>query len=83
MKKKILQRLKRGGYDIHFIGGLIVSLLGCVISPEAGLYAAIVVGLAMEFKDWQKGDTPDGMDALATICGGILACIICIIISTP
>lgn len=80
MKKKITQRLKRGGYGVHFLGGLIVALLGAVLSPEAGLYAAIVVGLAMEFKDWQKGGTPDGMDALATISGGILAIIIALII---
>lgn len=63
---------------VHFLVGFSVSaILGMAGWPLLGLCAATVAGVGKEVWDhFNPPHTPDVLDALATIVGGLLAFVI-------
>lgn len=58
---------------LHFAAGAIICLaLGLIFTPTVGFLAAIVAGLGKEVWDILGHGTPELMDAVATITGGLI-----------
>lgn len=64
-------------YDkaLHLIGGVLIYAAAHFVSPVVGLGAVAVAALGKEVYDYFNRDkhTPEVMDAVATIIGGIIA----------
>ena len=59
---------------LHFAVGALISLgVTAVAGPVAGVCAALLIGCAKEWiwDAWMKRGDFDGLDALATVLGGI------------
>jgi hypothetical protein len=60
----------------HIIYGAVIYLLVSILtsSPSAGLSACVLIGISKEFYDLKHKDihTPDVVDAVATITGGLI-----------
>lgn len=66
----------------HLIGGILVYLIGRIIScPEGALYATIVAALSLELKDELCENKFDWIDVLYTITIPIILYIVEIIVS--
>lgn len=58
----------------HFYSGMALALtIGIFFSPFWGFLAAIVAGIAKEVWDKAGQGTPDAMDMVATMVGGVAA----------
>ena len=62
---------------LHIIVGIMLYALFHFISPVVGLAVVVLVACGKEVYDYFHKDkhTPEFLDALATIGGGVLACI--------
>jgi len=59
--------------QLHFIAGLAIALVaGSLVAPLAGLIAAVIVGAAKEIRDMMGYGTPEWLDFLYTVAGGLL-----------
>ena len=57
---------------VHFLGGYLLATI-LPAPPLVGLIIAITVGILKEIRDWRsKKGTPEVLDAIATIAGGLL-----------
>ena len=58
----------------HFLVGLLIYALLHFISPVVGLLAVAVAAICKEVYDYMNRprNNPEIMDALATVCGGIV-----------
>jgi uncharacterized membrane protein len=67
----------------HLIAGFAIALLiALLINPTLGIVTAILAGVGKEVYDkYYKKSTPDPLDALATIVGGIIGLVICLLIT--
>lgn len=76
--KKVWKWLCDSNRANHLVGGMLVGFFP--LNWYAGIYAAVAVGLALEFKDdahGGKGDWVDfGMTALGGIVGGCLTLLV-------
>lgn len=63
-------------YDkrLHFIGGVILFAIFHFITPLIAIAIVISTAIAKEVYDWFNKDkhTPEVMDAVWTICGGMV-----------
>ena len=59
---------------LHLIGGVLIYAVAHFVSPMVGLIAVAVAAAGKEIYDYfhQDKHTPDVMDALATVAGGLL-----------
>lgn len=59
---------------LHLIGGVLIYTVAHFVSPAVGLIAVAVVAVGKEIYDYFNRDrhTPELLDALATIAGGLL-----------
>lgn len=61
----------------HLIAGFVIALVFGLINPTLGIIAASLAGVGKEVYDkYYKKSTPDPLDALATIVGGIIGLVI-------
>lgn len=60
---------------LHIIGGVLIYAVAHFVSPVVGLGAVAVAAVGKEIYDYFNRDkqTPEVMDAVATIIGGIIA----------
>lgn len=66
----------------HLIAGFVIALVFGLINPTLGIIAASLAGVGKEVYDkYYKKSTPDPLDALATIVGGIIGLVICLLIT--
>lgn len=63
---------------VHFLGGYIVAREVGRYNPLVGLAAATVVGIGKEVWD-SRTHAPDKIDAFATVLGGLLGSLICVV----
>lgn len=70
---KIISFLKKSNRYKHLAGGFLVGILACGAYPA--VYAAVIAGSCLEFKDWLHGCPWDWVDWLCTFLGGILAAV--------
>ena len=68
--KKVWNWLKESNRYKHLIGGVLVGF--APMNWWAGMYSAVVCGLAMEYKDKVHGDRFDWIDAAMTALGGVV-----------
>lgn len=65
----------------HLIAGFVIALVFGLINPTLGIIAASLAGVGKEVYDkYYKKSSPDPLDALATIVGGIIGLVICLLI---
>ena len=59
---------------LHLIGGVLIYAVAHFVSPLVGLGAVVAAGVGKEIYDYFNRDkrTPEVMDAVATIIGGLL-----------
>lgn len=76
---KIIKSFTESNRYKHFIGGIIVGLLG--LSVYGAIYSSIVAASCLEFKDKLTGGYWDWLDWVYTVLGGIIASVIICIIS--
>lgn len=57
---------------LHFIGGFFLGFPGSAISPLAGIILAIAVGAGKEIYDYYGHGTPEWLDFVATVAGGLV-----------
>ena len=63
----------------HIYAGLALSLsVGLFLSPLLGLLTATIVGALKEiiWDWWWKRGTPEFMDFVATVAGGVIGCVL-------
>ena len=61
----------------HMFSGMALALtIGIFFSPFWGFFAAIVAGIAKEAWDKAGHGTPDAMDMIATMVGGVAAFVV-------
>ncbi len=66
----------------HLIAGFVIALVFGLINPTLGIIAASLAGVGKEVYDkYYKKSSPDPLDALATIVGGIIGLVICLLIT--
>lgn len=68
--KKIINWFKESNRWKHLLGGFIVGL--CALSWFTGLYAGVMVGAALEFKDTMYDNKWDWIDFSLTVAGSII-----------
>ena len=69
----MLSLIKQTDKQLHFLGGIVLALaFGLFLGAWVGLTAAIIAGIAKELYDMTGRGTPDVMDAVATIVGGLV-----------
>jgi hypothetical protein len=61
----------------HFVYGAIIAALTSFFSPHIAIVAVVIVGAGKELSDWwqnQRGGNHgiEIMDAVSTICGGLI-----------
>jgi len=65
---------------LHFIGGMLIQLISSRITPNPiwALLIVIVIGIGKEIYDNQHKEchTPEILDAIATIAGGLVVYIL-------
>ena len=80
----MIEKIKAIAKDkkLHFIVGLVIGLIGgYFISPKFGLMLAMIAGILKEVRDKLSGrGTCELLDCVYTICGGLLAYIILLIL---
>lgn len=65
----------------HLIAGFVIALVFGLINPTLGIIAASLAGVGKEVYDkYYKKSSPDPLDALATIVGGVIGLVICLLI---
>lgn len=57
----------------HFVGGVVIYAAAHFVSPIIGLTAVTVAAVGKEIYDWFNRDkhTPEVIDAVATMLGGL------------
>ena len=61
----------------HCAAGAVATLIfGLLVSVPAGVAAAVLIGALKELYDARGHGTPDGLDFLATITGGVTAALL-------
>ena len=61
--------------QLHLLAGFIIALCIVWITPFVALVTVIVIGILKELWDKRHGGTVDGWDVIATILGGLPACL--------
>lgn len=62
---------------LHFAAGALAALAaGLLVSPPVGVAAAVFVGAVKEAYDATGRGTPDGLDFIATVVGGLTATVL-------
>ena len=58
---------------LHFIVGVLIYAVGHFVGHAIGMALVVLAAVGKEIYDFYHRDvhTPDVMDALATICGGV------------
>lgn len=57
----------------HFIAGFIISLIIGICVPYAGILFAVIAGIIKEIRDKMGYGTPELLDFVFTVLGGIIA----------
>lgn len=61
----------------HMMGGFIIhSVFLYLVSPISALVPVAIAAIGKEFYDKKKGSTPDWVDAVATITGGLASLLV-------
>lgn len=76
--KKIWNWLKESNRANHLVGGMLVGFFP--LNWWAGIYAACVAGLALEFKDEAHGGKWDWVDCGLTALGGVIGGLLTLLI---
>lgn len=76
--KKIWTWFKTSNRYKHLIGGVLVGF--APLNWWAGIYAAVVCSLAMEYKDKAHGGNFDWIDAAMTILGGGIGALLTLLV---
>lgn len=59
---------------LHFLAGLLIcGLVAYLTEPTLGFAAAMAAGIGKEIWDATGRGTPDKLDVLATVAGGVFA----------
>ena len=80
--KEVISKVLAIGKDKiwHFVAGLFIAFFIGLISPKAGIIAAVLAGAAKELYDaFSKKGTAEWLDLVATAIGGAIGMVMAIL----